>query len=218
MKTPLRWNLPVLRPMPVYIKYFCLFHWAPLRCFAPGLPFSRSITGYSQIIGKICISDPAQDQRPVFCHKCRTCLIVHCTLSFLDFYFNKIINRTTSSPKQIVRQQLQWPIIFYPCQGKNCIPSFSIRSHLHQNSKTNSMSPEGICLFFTNFSLVSISQHNANSNAIFRHNSTLFPTIKLSHYSIDFFAFRWPSVISRSTNQLPRSPYLNHVIHSRILF
>jgi len=33
-----------------------------------------------------------------------------------------------------------------------------------------SMSPEGIHLFFTNFPLVSVSQHNANSIAILRHN------------------------------------------------
>jgi len=79
-------------------------------------------------------------------------------------------NWTTSSPKQTVRQQLQWPTIFYPCQSKKYIPYFSIRSHLHQNPKTNSLSPEGICLFFTNFLLVSISPHNANSIAIFRHN------------------------------------------------
>jgi len=49
--------------------------------------------------------------------------------------------------KQTVRQQQQWPAIFDPCQGKKCISFFSIESHLHQNSKTNSMSPERICLF-----------------------------------------------------------------------
>jgi len=32
------------------------------------------------------------------------------------------------------------------------------------------MSPEGICLLFANFPLVGVSQHNANSIAIFRHN------------------------------------------------
>jgi len=47
-----------------------------------------------------------------------------------------------------------------------------------------------------------------------QYNRHLFP----SRLSIDFFAFRWPSVISRSTNQLPRWPYINHDIHSRILF
>jgi len=31
------------------------------------------------------------------------------------------------------------------------------------------MSPKGIRLFFTNLPLVSVSQHNANSIAIFRH-------------------------------------------------
>jgi len=78
------------------------------------------------------------------------------------------------------------------------------------------MSPEGIRLFFTNFPLISVSQHNANSIAIFRH---LFPSIQLSLLSIiDFFVFCWPSVILRSTNQLPRWTYINHDIHSRFLF
>jgi len=79
-------------------------------------------------------------------------------------------NWTTSSPEYTVHQQLQWSTIFYPCQGKKCIPSFSFGSHLHQNPKINSMSPEGIRLFFTNFPLVSVSQHNVNSIAIFWHN------------------------------------------------
>jgi len=43
-------------------------------------------------------------------------------------------------------------------------------SHLHQNRKTTSMSPEGIRLFFTIFPLVSVFQHNANCIAVFRHN------------------------------------------------
>jgi len=40
----------------------------------------------------------------------------------------------TSSSKQTVRQQLEWPTIFYLGHfylGKKCIPSFSIGSHLH---------------------------------------------------------------------------------------
>jgi len=92
-----------------------------------------------------------------------------------------------------------------------CIPSFSIGSHLHQNPKTNSMSPERIRLFFTNFPLVSVFQHNANSIAIFRYSATLFPSIQLPRHSIDFFASPL-TVTSRSTNQLPRSPYKNHDI------
>jgi len=72
--------------------------------------------------------------------------------------------------KQTVRQQLKWPTIFHPCQDKKFILSLSIGSHLHQNLKTNSMSPERNRLFFTNFPLVSVSQHNTNSIAIFRHN------------------------------------------------
>jgi len=58
----------------------------------------------------------------------------------------------------------------YLCQGKKCIPSFSIGSHLHQNPKTYFMSPEEIRLLFTNFPLVGISQHYANSITVFRHN------------------------------------------------
>jgi len=38
---------------------------------------------------------------------------------------------------------------------------------IHQNPKTNSMLPERIRLFFTNFPLVSVSQHNADSIASF---------------------------------------------------
>jgi len=39
-----------------------------------------------------------------------------------------------------------------------------------KTNSANSMSPEGIRLFFTNFPLVSISQHNANFIVIFRLN------------------------------------------------
>jgi len=83
-------------------------------------------------------------------------------------------NWTSSSSKQRARQQLQWPAIFDPCQGKKLIPSLSIAKHLHQNLKTNFMLTERICLFFTNFLLVSVSQHNANSIANFRYNAILF--------------------------------------------
>jgi len=38
-----------------------------------------------------------------------------------------------------------------------------------KDGDNNFMSPEGIRLFFTNFPLFSVSQHNANSIAIFRH-------------------------------------------------
>jgi len=103
-------------------------------------------------------------------------------------------NWTTSSPKQTVRQQLQWPTIFYPCQGKKRIPSFSIGSHLHQNPKTNSMSPERIRLIFTNFPLVSVSQHNANSIAISRHN-------------INFYQYNFPAILSNSLRFVDRQSY-----------
>jgi len=49
------------------------------------------------------------------------------------------------------------------------------------------MSPERIRLFFKNFPLLSISQHNANSIAIFQYSATLFPSKQLSRHSIDFF-------------------------------
>jgi len=113
---------------------------------------------------------------------------------------------TTSSPEQTMRQQVQWPAIFDPCQGKNFIPSFGIGSHLHQNPKTNSMLPERILLIFTNFPLVSVSQNNVNSIAVFQYNVTLFPSIQLSRHSIDFFVSQM-TVTSRSINQLPRWPY-----------
>jgi len=51
------------------------------------------------------------------------------------------------------------------------------------------MSPEGIRLFFTNFPLVSVSHHNANYIAIFRHNiyfhqynSPAFLSISFHHH------------------------------------
>jgi len=52
------------------------------------------------------------------------------------------------------------------------------------------MSPEGIRLLVTNFPLVSVSQHNANSIAIYLSTQHLFPSIQFSRLSIDFFAFR----------------------------
>jgi len=51
--------------------------------------------------------------------------------------------------------------------------------------KTNSMPPERIRLFLTNFPLVSVSQHNAKSIAIFRYNATLFRSIQLSRHFIE---------------------------------
>jgi len=114
-----------------------------------------------------------------------------------------------------------WKIECTSCLGKdrNCwslcnfwsLPEQEVHSifqhwkplRVHQNPKTNSTSPEKIRLFFINFSLVSVSQHNPNSNAIFRYNAnsiaifryyaTLFSVMKISRLSIDFFAFRWPS-------------------------
>jgi len=90
---------------------------------------------------------------------------------------------------------------------EECISPFSIESHLHQNLKTYSMSPEGIRLFFTNFPLVSVSQHNANSISI---NTALPPFYR--------FLVSPLTVTSRSTNQLTRRSYKNHDHHSRILF
>jgi len=108
-----------------------------------------------------------------------------------DLYVTQQLD--TSSPKQTVRQQLQWPTISYPCQGKNCIPSFSIESHLHQSLKTNSMLPERIRLFFTNFSLVNVSQHKANSITIFRYNTTQ-DTISINTTLPPFYWFLCVSV------------------------
>jgi len=79
--------------------------------------------------------------------------------------------------------------MFYPYQGMKCIPSFSIGSHLHQNPKTNFMLPEGICLFFTNFSPVSVFQHNANFMAIFRHNTYFDQYNSPAFLSIFFLRF-----------------------------
>jgi len=73
----------------------------------------------------------------------------------------------------------------------------------------------GIRLFFTNFPLVSVSQHNANSIAIFRQH--LFLQYNYPAF-LSIFLRRRPSVISHSTNQLPRWPYKNHDTHSLILF
>jgi len=53
------------------------------------------------------------------------------------------------------------------------------------------MSPEGICLFFTNFPLVSISQHNANFITIFRHN-------------IYFHLYNYPAFLSISLRFIDR--------------
>jgi len=65
---------------------------------------------------------------------------------------------------------------YNPCQGKKCIPSFSIGSHhLHQNSQTNSVSPEKIRLLFTNFPQSSVSQYNANSTAIYQYKLPFLP-------------------------------------------
>jgi len=75
-----------------------------------------------------------------------------------------------------------------------CIPSFSIGSHLHQNSKTSSLSPKGIHLLFTNFPLVSVSQHNANSIVIFRHN-------------IYFYQYNAPAFLSISLRFVDRQSF-----------
>jgi len=79
------------------------------------------------------------------------------------------------------------------------------------------MSPERIHLFFTNFTLVSISQINANSIAIFRHNATLSTTLSTMLTFPPFYRLLC-DVTSRSTNQLHWWPYKNHDIHFRILF
>jgi len=57
------------------------------------------------------------------------------------------------------------------------------------------MSPEGIRLFFTNFLLVSFSHHNANSIAIFRHNTyaintTLPPFYRFLLHFVDRHSYR----------------------------
>jgi len=53
------------------------------------------------------------------------------------------------------------------------------------------MSLEGIRLFFTNFPLISVSQHKANSIAIFRHN-------------ISFHQYKSPAVLSISLRFVDR--------------
>ena len=60
---------------------------------------------------------------------------------------------TASSAKWNVRHQLQWKSIFNFSERKNSIPLSRIRSHLHQNSSANFMSPKAICVFAANSTL-----------------------------------------------------------------
>jgi len=78
----------------------------------------------------------------------------------LDYIFSK----TNSAPTTTMTNNS----LSLPEQEVHSI--FQLWKPLNQSPKTNSMSPEGIPLFFTNFPLGSVSQHNANSIAIFRHN------------------------------------------------
>jgi len=133
------------------------------------------------------------------------------------------LSNWTTSSKQTVRQLLQWPAIFDPCQDKESIPSFSIS---FKNRKTNSMLPERIRLFFTNFPLVSVSQHNANSIAIFLSTtltlSPSFDTTLLYFHQYNFpailsisLSLRWPSHRALPISWLD-DPIKTHDIYSHI--
>jgi len=71
-----------------------------------------------------------------------------------------------------------------------------VRNYVHFCNVTNSMLPERIGLFFTNFPLVSVSQHNANSIAIFRHY-------------IYFYQYNFPAILSISLRFVDRHIVLN---------
>jgi len=73
----------------------------------------------------------------------------------------------------------------------------------HQNPKTNSISPERIRLL--NFPLVSFSQHNTNSIAIFRHN-------------IYFYQYNSPNILLISLHFVDRHIALNQSAASMTLW
>jgi len=87
---------------------------------------------------------------------------------------NVLSSWTTSSSKQRMRQQLQWPAIFYPCLGKKCIPSLSIGSYLHQNPQTNSISQKEF-VYFLQISHVNLFQYNTKAAII--QNETNIPSL-----------------------------------------
>jgi len=67
------------------------------------------------------------------------------------------------------------------------------------------MSPEGIRLFFTNFLLVSVSYHNANSTAMFRPN-------------IYFHQYNFPAILSISSRFVDHHIALNQLAASLALY